>query len=82
VQQLVGTMRAIEPDVVAVACVTDPGAEAIREILAAIGAGRPRGTTLIAGGVAAERHRALFRRAKMDVVGQDADWKPILDRLR
>ena len=82
VQQLVGTMRAIEPDVVAVACVTDPGTEQVRETLAAIGAGRPRGTTLIAGGVAAERHRALFRRAKMEVVGQSDDWKPILDRLR
>jgi DNA-binding transcriptional MerR regulator len=82
VQQLVGTMRAIEPDVVAVACVTDPGVQQVRETLAAIGAGRPRGTTLIAGGLAAERHRALFRRAKIDVVGQDDDWAPILDRLR
>jgi DNA-binding transcriptional MerR regulator len=82
VEQLVGTMRAIEPDVVALACVTDPGTEQIRETLAAIGAGRPRGTTIIAGGIAAERHRALFRRAKMDVVGQGDDWTPILDRLR
>ena len=82
VQQLVGTMRAIEPDVVAVACVTDPGAKQVRQTIAVIGAGRRRGMTLIAGGVAAERHRALFRRAKMEVVGQDADWKPILDRLR
>jgi methanogenic corrinoid protein MtbC1 len=82
VQQLVGTMRATEPDVVAIACVTDPGVEQVREALAAIGAGRPRGTTVIAGGGAAERHRALFRRAKMAVVGQEADWKPILDRLR
>ena len=82
VQQLVGAMRAIEPDVVAVACVTDPGVQQVRETLAAIGAGRPHGTTLIAGGVAAVRHRTLFRRAKFDVVGQDDDWTPILDRLR
>jgi len=46
VKQLVGTMRAIEPDV-----------------------------------VAAERHQSLFRRAKMEVVGQDTDWRPVLARL-
>ena len=82
VTQLVGTMRAIAPDAVALACVTDPGAEAVRDTLAAIGAGRPHGTTIIAGGIAAVRHRTLFRRAKIDIVGQEADWKPILDRLR
>jgi hypothetical protein len=36
---------------------------------------------MIAGGVAAERHLALFRRAKIEVVGQDTDWGPILARL-
>ena len=80
-KQLVGTMRAIEPGVVALACVTDPGADAVREMLASIGSGRPRRTAIIAGGVAAERHQSLFRRAKMEVVGQDADWRPVLARL-
>lgn len=81
VQQLVGAMRAIEPNVVALACVTDPGADAVRETLAAIGAARARRTLVIAGGVAAERHQALFRRAKIEVVGQDADWRTVLRRL-
>ena len=81
VSQLVGAMRAVGPDVVALACVTDPGASAVRETLAGITAGRPRGIAMIAGGVAAEGHLALFRRAKIEVVGQDTDWGPILARL-
>lgn len=81
VKQLVGTTRAIEPDVVALACVTDPGAEVVRETLAAIAAGRPRRTLVIAGGIAAEHHHALFRRAKIEVVRQDNDWRPVLARL-
>jgi DNA-binding transcriptional MerR regulator len=81
VPQLVGAMRAIEPDVVALACVTDPGAETVRETLATIAAGRPRRTMIIAGGVAAERHQALFRRSRIEVVGQNADWTPLLTRL-
>lgn len=81
VGQLVGAMQSAGPDVVALACVTDPGASAVREILAALTAGRPRGIAMIAGGVAAKRHLALFRRAKIEVVGQDTDWGPILARL-
>jgi len=81
VQQLVGTMRALEPDVVALACVTDPGADVVRDTLTTIGAGRPRRTALIAGGVAAEQHQALFRRAKIEVVGRDVDWKAVLGRF-
>ena len=81
VKQLVGTTRAIEPDVVALACVTDPGAEVVRETLATIAAGRPRRTLVIAGGIAAEHHHALFRRAKIEVVRQDNDWRPVLARL-
>jgi len=81
VKQLVGAMRAVEPDVVALACVTDPGADALRETLAAIAAGRPRRTVIIAGGVAAERHHESFRRAKIDVVDEDADWRTVLGRL-
>jgi DNA-binding transcriptional MerR regulator/methylmalonyl-CoA mutase cobalamin-binding subunit len=81
VKQLVGAMRAVEPDVVALACVTDPGADALRETLAAIAAGRPRRTVIIAGGVAAERHHESFRRAKIDVVAEDADWRTVLGRL-
>lgn len=81
VGQLVGAMRALEPDVVALACVTDPGAAAVRETLAAVAAARPRTTRIIAGGVAAERHLASFKRAKITVVGEDADWARILARL-
>lgn len=78
VDQLVEAMRTLAPDLVALACVTDPGPAALRATIAAIAAGRPRGTRIVAGGVAAERHRALFRRARIAVVADDADWKAVL----
>jgi DNA-binding transcriptional MerR regulator len=81
VKQLVGAMRAVEPDVAALACVTDPGPDVVGETLATIAAGRPRRTVIIAGGVAAERHHKLFRRAKIDVVAEDADWRAVVGRL-
>jgi methanogenic corrinoid protein MtbC1 len=54
--ELTRVLRELRPDIVALSCVQDPGARAIREVLREIARRLPRGTRLVIGGRGAELH--------------------------
>jgi DNA-binding transcriptional MerR regulator len=75
--ELIRTLRELRPDVVALSCVQDPGARAVRELLRAIVRRLPRGTRLVVGGRGAEQHPRAVN--GMGILVRDGDkWAQAL----
>ena len=71
--------RRLRAAVVALACVHDPGATALRRTLAAVGRALPARTGCVIGGRAAVRHAAVCTRAGMLVIDDEASWRRALE---
>jgi DNA-binding transcriptional MerR regulator len=77
IEHLAHVTRRLRPDLVALGCVNDPGAAALRRTLAALVRALPARTRCIIGGRTAVRRAAICERAGLTVVDDDTAWRQV-----
>jgi DNA-binding transcriptional MerR regulator len=75
--ELTRALRDLRPDVVALSCVQDPGARAVRDVLREIARSLPRGTRLVVGGRGAELHPRAVNGVAI-LVRDEEEWSAAL----
>ena len=78
VAELVRVMRTLRPEVVALSCVTDPGARAVRRVFEPLRAAAGQGTRIVGGGPGLARHRSLCTALGVRLVHEERDWPAVL----
>jgi methanogenic corrinoid protein MtbC1 len=78
IEHLARVVSAVAPEVVALAATHDPGAREFKEGLEALVAALPKGTRLIVGGYASEKHAAIVLQVGAEKVPTPEGWQQLL----
>jgi DNA-binding transcriptional MerR regulator/methylmalonyl-CoA mutase cobalamin-binding subunit len=77
-EHLARVVNSLEPDLVALSVVADPGAGPFAAELDEVLGALPVGTKIVLGGPPAVRHRKAVEQHGATVVSEDDDWAPLL----